>query len=68
MNHFCVHDCRRTAATHMASLRIPGEILSRILNHAKRGVTEQHYIKHGYDDEKRAALEAWSSKLLNIIF
>jgi integrase len=67
MNHFCVHDCRRTAATHMASLRIPGEILSRVLNHAKRGVTEQHYIKHGYDDEKRNALEIWSQKLRNIV-
>lgn len=67
ITHFCVHDCRRTAATHMASLRISGEILSRILNHAKRGVTEQHYIKHGYDDEKRHALEAWSNKLMSII-
>ena len=38
---FCVHDCRRTAATHMAGLRISGETLSRILNHAKKGVTEQ---------------------------
>jgi len=53
---FCVHDCRRTAATHMASLRISGETLSRILNHVKTGVTEQHYIKHGYDDEKHNAL------------
>jgi integrase len=50
---FCMHDCRRTAATHMASLRISGETLSRILNHAKKGVTERHYIKHSYDDEKR---------------
>lgn len=64
---FCVHDCRRTAATHMASLRISGEILSRILNHAKKGVTEQHYIKHGYDDEKRNALELWSKKLRETI-
>ncbi len=64
---FCVHDCRRTAATHMASLRISGETLSRVLNHAKKGVTEQHYIKHGYDDEKCNALELWSRKLKEII-
>lgn len=63
---FCVHDCRRTAATHMAGLRISGETLSRILNHAKKGVTEQHYIKHGYDDEKRHALDAWARKLKEI--
>ncbi len=67
MENFCVHDCRRTAATHMASLRISGETLSRILNHAKKGVTEQHYIKHGYDDEKRFALDAWSNRLNEII-
>jgi len=64
---FCVHDCRRTAATHMASLRISGETLSRVLNHAKKGVTEQHYIKHGYDDEKRNALELWGRNLKEII-
>ncbi len=64
---FCVHDCRRTAATHMASLRISGETVSRILNHAKKGVTEQHYIKHSYDDEKRNALELWARKLKEII-
>jgi integrase len=68
VKNFCVHDCRRTAATHMASLRISGEILSRILNHAKKGVTEQHYIKHGYDDEKRNALELWARKLNELIF
>lgn len=67
MESFCVHDCRRTAATHMAGLHVSGEILSRILNHAKRGVTEAHYIKHSYDDEKRHALNAWSQKLKEII-
>lgn len=64
---FCVHDCRRTAVTHMAASRVSGETLSRVLNHAKKGVTEQHYIKHGYDDEKRNALELWAKKLKEII-
>lgn len=67
IEEFCVHDCRRTAATHMAALRISGETLSRVLNHAKRGVTEQHYIKHSYDDEKRFALATWADKLKEII-
>ncbi len=67
IKNFCVHDCRRTGATHMAALRVPGETLSRVLNHAKRGVTEQHYIKHSYDDEKRLALTAWANKLKEII-
>ena len=63
MEDFCPHDLRRTAATHMASMKITSEVLSRILNHSKRGVTEQHYIRHGYDDEKRYALDAWSQRL-----
>ena len=54
---FCVHDCRRTAATHMASLLIPIDTISRILNHTRNNVTEQYYIKHSYDNEKRNALE-----------
>lgn len=68
MEAFCPHDLRRSAATHMASLRISGETLSRVLNHARKGVTELHYIKHTYDDEKRFALDAWSQKLKEIIF
>jgi len=68
LESFCPHDMRRSAITHMAALRISGEVLSRIANHAKKGVTELHYIKHTYDDEKRFALEAWSHKLKEIIF
>lgn len=51
----------------MAGLQISGETLSRILNHAKKGVTEQHYIKHGYDDEKRHALDAWGKRLAQLL-
>lgn len=64
---FSPHSLRATATTHMASMRISGETISRILNHAKRGVTEQHYNKYDYDDEKKNALEAWSSRLQAII-
>ena len=64
---FSPHTLRATTATNMASLRISGETISRILNHAKKGVTEQHYIKHTYDEEKRHALESWSQKLNEII-
>lgn len=64
---FSPHTLRATATTHMASMRISSEIISRILNHAKRGVTEQHYNKYDYDDEKRNALEAWSRRLEEFI-
>ncbi len=64
---FSPHTLRATATTHMASMRIPSETISRILNHAKKGVTEQHYNKYDYDDEKRHALESWSRRLVEII-
>lgn len=65
---FSPHSLRATTATHMASMRISGETISRILNHAKKGVTEQHYNKYDYDDEKKHALDAWSARLKEIIY
>lgn len=67
IENFSPHTLRATATSHMASMRISGEVLSRILNHTKRGVTEQHYNKYDYDDEKRKALDAWSHRLKEII-
>ena len=60
------HDLRRTAASHMASLGINRLVISKLLNHAERGVTAV-YDRHSYDAEKRAALEAWARHLESII-
>ena len=59
---FTVHDLRRTAASHMASLGIPRLTLSKILNHVESGVTAT-YDRHSYDAEKRRALERWARHL-----
>jgi hypothetical protein len=66
MEHFTPHDLRRTAASHMASMGIPRLVISKVLNHVERGITAV-YDRHGYDREKRAALEAWAAKLADII-
>jgi integrase len=60
------HDLRRTAASHMTSIGISRRVVSKILNHAEPGVTAV-YDRHSYDFEKRAALIAWSERLLEII-
>src|SRR5262249_21367469 len=60
------HDLRRTVATRLAALGVPEETISRVLNHAKRGVTATVYNQYSYDAEKRAALEAWSNELERI--
>jgi hypothetical protein len=40
--------------------------VSKILNHVDRTVTAV-YDRHGYDAEKRMALEAWAERLRDII-
>jgi integrase len=59
------HDLRRTAASHMTSIGISRLVVSKILNHAEPGVTAV-YDRHSYDAEKRAALEAWGERLVEI--
>lgn len=64
--HFVPHDLRRTAASLMTGAKVPRLVVSKILNHAEGGVTAV-YDRHGYDDEKRQALETWARKLESII-
>ena len=59
---FRPHDLRRTAASHMTGMGIPQLTVGKILNHVESGVTRV-YDRHSYDQEKRDALEAWSSSL-----
>ncbi len=61
-----LHDFRRTAASHMASLGVTRFVIARVLNHAERDVTAV-YDRHSYDAEKRAALEAWGKRLMEIV-
>jgi integrase len=60
------HDLRRTAASHMTSIGISRLVVSKILNHAEPGITAV-YDRHSYDREKRAALDAWSARLADIV-
>lgn len=53
-----VHDIRRSVATHMARIGVPPEHVERVLGHKVGGVAGT-YNRHGYLDEKRAAMEKW---------
>ena len=50
----------------MTGMGIPRFTESEILNHVEPGVTAV-YDRHGYDREKREALESWARRLLVII-
>jgi len=61
--NWTAHDLRRTAATELSRLRISGDVISAVLNHAPKGVTGRHYDHYDKLDEKRAALEVWARAL-----
>ena len=62
-----IHDLRRTAGTGMARLKVPKEIRGRVLNHAQKQDVTDTYDSYEYLPEKRHALQAWSTRLREII-
>ena len=66
IDEFRGHDLRRSAASYMASARVPRLHISKVLNHSERGVTAV-YDRHSYDEEKRIALATWAARLRALI-
>ncbi len=66
LDNLTPHDLRRTAASHMTGAGVPRLVVAKILNHAEPGVTAV-YDRHGYDEEKRQALEKWERALKSMI-
>jgi integrase len=59
------HDFRRTAASMMTGAGVSRLVVSKVLNHAEKGITAV-YDRHGYDAEKRIALDTWARTLTAI--
>ena len=61
IDHWTLHDLRRTVATGMARLHIPLQVTEKVLNHISStlGGIAGIYNRHDYADEKRQASEAW---------
>ncbi len=67
--HWVMHDLRRSVATGLQKLGIRLEVTEAVLGHisgSKAGVVGV-YQRHTWSDEKRAALDAWASKLNAIV-
>lgn len=67
---FRLHDLRRTAATHMAKLKVNRTVLGKILNHkrlAGDGQVTAIYDRHDYLNEKRKALQEWADHINKIV-
>ena len=65
VEHFTVHDMRRTARTQMAALGINRFVAERALNHKIRDV-EGIYDQHDHFSERRLALANWAALLVEL--
>lgn len=63
---FDLRDIRRTAETMLASLGISRDVRAQLLSHGISGVQAQHYDRHDYLKEKRAALMKWERYLSRV--
>lgn len=65
VEHFTVHDLRRTCRSLLAAQGTPGHVAERCLNHKLKGV-EGIYDRYDYLDERRAALDRLSETIFEI--
>ncbi len=64
--HWIIHDLRRTASTLMARAGVLNFIGERVLGHAIGGVQET-YNRHGYSEERAAALQSLATLIGEIL-
>jgi len=64
-----LHDLRRTTATGLQRLGVRFEVTEAILNHVSgsRSGVAGVYQRHDWKEEKRAALDAWSAHVSQLI-
>ncbi len=63
---FSAHDLRRTCATKLGQMQVPGHVIARILNHKETDLTSAVYNQYQYLKEKREALDdlgSWIARL-----
>ena len=64
--HWTPHDLRRTMRTGLSACKVRPDIAELSIGHTKRGIVAV-YDQHGFEAERRAALEAWQRRLNAII-
>jgi integrase len=63
---FTPHDLRRTLRTRLAEIGIDDVVAERVMGHKLQGMLAI-YNRHGYDAEKRQALDRWAKRLKQIV-
>lgn len=64
---FDLRDLRRTCETMLVAMGITKETRAQLLSHGLGGVQDKHYDRHSYTAEKHGALQAWESRLDEIL-
>ena len=65
LEHFTLHDLRRTARTHLARLGVKPHVAERCLNHKLPGINDI-YDTHDYLAERRLALDGLADLLVRL--
>ena len=66
MDHWVIHDLRRTARSLLSKVGVSSEIAERVLGHTIKGV-EGVYNRHAYTEEKAEALNKLAALVERII-
>ena len=66
LDHWTIHDLRRTVGTGLGRLGVSRFVIGRLLNHADNSVTGI-YDRYQYLTEKRQALDAWADHVAALI-
>lgn len=66
--NWCLHDFRRSIATGLQRLGFRPDIADQVIGHvgSTRGGAGAHYLHHGYDNERKHALTAWSTHIAGL--
>lgn len=69
VDHWVIHDLRRTCASGMARLGVLPHIIEAVLNHigGSKAGPAGIYNRETYEPEKRAALDLWAAHVMSII-
>lgn len=64
-----IHDFRRTIATGLQRLGLRPDIADQVIGHvgSTRMGAAAHYLHHNYVDERKDALDIWSTHIVNLI-
>jgi integrase len=66
LDHWTLHDCRRTMRTGLGRLGIAPHIAELTINHAKGGI-QAVYDRYSYQPQIKAALAAWAAHIEQLI-